>query len=203
MNNNLNISELEISCLFFRCGKSYYYTYKGETYEINKISINKLKEKLTVPFKFRFLALSRAQIEKIVYSFLDKDTDVVYDKIIKHSVLMLEATFIHEKRYVDVYKVSDIGSLFDSANKWYNPFLYKTIDDSSKILIEVTKDYAKNNEGDYYFLSSDLDEVEREFFDSQYVKLECDYVYRIERDINAKKGKTKKNNKLNKIQVVL
>ena len=89
LNNDLNTCELDISVIFFRRGKSYYYTYKGETYEINKISINKLKEKLTVPFKVRFLALSRAQIEKIIYSFLDKDTDVVYDKIIKHVAITL------------------------------------------------------------------------------------------------------------------
>ena len=89
LNNDLNTCELGISVIFFRRGKSYYYTYKGKTYEINKISINKLKEKLTVPFKVRFLALSRAQIEKIIYSFLDKDTDVVYDKIIKHVAITL------------------------------------------------------------------------------------------------------------------
>ena len=188
MNNDLNTSELGISVIFFRRGKSYYYTYKGETYEVNKISINKLKERLTVPFKVRFLALSRAQIEKIIYSFLDKDTDVVYDKIIKHNVLLIEATFIHEKRYVDAYKIPNINSLYGRINKWYNPFLYKVVG-SSKILIEVMKDYVKNNEGDYYFLSSDLDDVEKDFFASQYVKLECDYVYRIEREINDKRNK--------------
>ena len=51
--------------------------------------------------------------------------------------------------------------------------LYKTI------LLEVTKDWVENSEIDYYFLADDLTENEKEFFDSCYEQIRCDFIYNL------------------------
>lgn len=161
-------------------------------YEINAITINKLKEKLNEPFKVQFYAMSRAQIEKVVADLLDNTMDVTIKKINneKDNILRFEATFTQQKRYVEVYKVPNVSSLYSRTTNC-NPFLYTDIN-SKKVLIEVSKEYAKNNADDYYFLFCDLDMAEREFFDSQYAILECDYVYKLEKDLSDKKIKQKR-----------
>lgn len=60
MINGLKNNNLQLSISFYRSEKSSYYKFNGETYEINDITINKLKEKLNVPFKVQFYAISRA-----------------------------------------------------------------------------------------------------------------------------------------------
>lgn len=201
MNNNFRNNDVKLSVSFFRKGKSYYYELNEEIYEINNITINKLKEKLNVPFKVKFYTMSRAQIEKIIAYLLDSTMDVLIKQIAKEKddMLIIEATFVEKKRYIETYKVPNISSLYSRTTSC-NPFLYIN-KNSKKILIEVSKNFAKNNPGDYYFLYYDLDRSERDFFDSQYTKLECDYVYRMEKDLSHKKTKQKiKKNKLkNKI----
>lgn len=59
--------------------------------------------------------------------------------------------------------------------------------------MEVTKDYAKQNKGNYYFMVSDLTEQERTFFDSCYTKLEYDYLYKMHNEpLQISKGKALK-----------
>lgn len=183
LNNEYNIS----SVLFFRDRKSYYYNFNGKIHEINSITINKLKENLSVPFKVEFSDLSRAQIERIIGELLDSTIDVkikkTYDKT--NNLLKFEALFIRQKKYIETYKVPNVSSLY-SRKSDCNPFLYTSIN-SKKILIEVPKDYVKENDGDYYFLSCDLDITEKEFFDSRYTNLEYDYIYKMEKDLSSKK----------------
>lgn len=50
------------------------------------------------------------------------------------------------------------------------------------ILLEVPQDYIKTNEAEYYFLSSDLTEKEKEFFDSCYKQINCNFVYNLNND---------------------
>lgn len=183
LNNEYNIS----SVLFFRDRKSYYYNFNGKIHEINSITINKLKKNLSVPFKVEFSDLSRAQIERIIGELLDSTIDVkikkTYDKT--NNLLKFEALFIRQKKYIETYKVPNVSSLY-SRKSDCNPFLYTSIN-SKKILIEVPKDYVKENDGDYYFLSCDLDITEKEFFDSRYTNLEYDYIYKMEKDLSSKK----------------
>lgn len=187
LSNNLK-NEYDISSvLFFRDRKSYYYNFNGKIHEINSITINKLKENLSVPFKVQFSDLSRAQIERIIGELLDSTIDVkikkIYDKT--NNLLKFEALFIRQKKYIETYKVPNVSSLY-SRKSDCNPFLYTSIN-SKKILIEVPKDYVKENDGDYYFLSCDLDITEKEFFDSRYTNLEYDYIYKMEKDLSSKK----------------
>lgn len=178
---------MNLSVVFFRSGKSYYYKFNGETYEVNAITINKLKEKLSVPFKVQFSGLSRAQIGRVIGDLLDSTIDVkikmINDKT--NNMLKFEALFIRQKKYIGTYKVPNVSSLYSRTTNC-NPYLYTDMN-SKKVLIEVPKDYVKDNKGDYYFLSCDLDIAEREFFDSQYAKLEYDYIYKIEKDLSNKK----------------
>jgi len=187
LGNNLNYEDMNLSVLFFRSGKSYYYKFNGKTYEVNAITINKLKEKLSIPFKVQFSGLSRAQIGRVIGDLLDSTIDVKIKKISAktNNLLKFEALFIRQKKYIETYKVPNISSLYSRKTNC-NPYLYIDIN-SKKVLIEVPKDYAKGNVGDYYFLSCDLDIAEREFFDSQYAKLEYDYIYKLEKDLSDKK----------------
>lgn len=180
-------NDLTKSVLFYRSGKSYYYNFNGKTYEVNAITINKLKEKLSVPFKVQFSGLSRAQIGRVIGDLLDSTIDVKIKKINAetNNLLKYEAIFIRQKKYVEVYKVPNVSSLYSRSTNC-NPFLYTSIK-SKKVLIEVTKEHAKDNKGDYYFLSCDLDLSEKEFFCSLYDKLECDYVYKLENNLSDKK----------------
>lgn len=187
LGNNLNYEDIKSSVLFLRSGKSYYYTFNGKTYEVNAITVNKLKEVLSVPFKVQFSGLSRAQIGRVIGDLLDSTIDVkikmINDKT--NNMLKFEALFIRQKKYIDTYKVPNVSSLYSRTTNC-NPYLYTDMN-SKKVLIEVPKDYVKDNAGDYYFLSCDLDIAEREFFDSQYAKLEYDYIYKIEKDLSNKK----------------
>lgn len=187
MGNNLNNEDKISLVLFFRSGKSYYYNFNGKTYEVNAITINKLKGNLSIPFKVQFSGLSRAQIGRVIGDLLDDTIDVKIKKINAetNNLLKFEALFIRQKKYIDTYKVPNVSSLY-SRTKNCNPYLYTNIN-SKKVLIEVPKDYVKDNDGDYYFLSCDLDMAEREFFDSLYAKLECDYIYKLEKDLSNKK----------------
>lgn len=187
LGNNLNNEDKVSSVLFFRSGKSYHYNFNGKTYEVNAITINKLKEKLSIPFKVQFSGLSRAQIGRVIGDLLDDTIDVKIKKISSetNNLLKYEALFIRQKKYIETYKVPNVSSLYSRKTNC-NPFLYADIN-SKRVLIEVPKDYAKDNAGDYYFLSCDLDISEREFFDSQYAKLEYDYIYKLEKYLSDKK----------------
>ena len=118
---------------------------------------------------------------------LDSTIDVKIKKINTetNNLLKFEALFIRQKKYIETYKVPNVSSLYSRKTNC-NPFLYTNIN-SKKVLIEVPKDYVKDNVGDYYFLSCDLDITEREFFDSQYTNLEYDYIYKMEKDLSSKK----------------
>ena len=187
MSNNSNYEKFNSSVLFFRSGKSYYYNFNGYTHKVNAITINKLKEKLILPFNVLFSGLSRAQIGRIIGSLLDNTTNVEIKKINdkKNNILRFEAIFTRQIKYIDTYKVPNVSSLYSRTTNC-NPFLYTNIN-SNKVLIEVPKDYAKDNIENCYFLSCDLDSSEKQFFDSQYTELEYDYIYKLEKNFNTKK----------------
>lgn len=186
MNSNLNYECIGKPVLFFRKGKSYYYNFNGKTCEVNAITINKLKENLSIPFKVQFSGLSKAQTGRIIVALLDNTMDVKIKKINTETsnLLKFEATFIRQKKYVEVYKVPNVSSLYSRTTNC-NPFLYTTIN-SRKALVEVTKDDVKDNIENCYFLSCELDLSEKEFFASLYDKLECDYVYKLEKNLKRK-----------------
>ena len=187
MSNNSNYEKFNSSVLFFRSGKSYYYNFNGYTHEVNAITINKLKEKLILPFNVLFSGLSRAQIGRIIGSLLDNTTNVEIKKINdkKNNILRFEAIFTRQIKYIDTYKVPNVSSLYSRTTNC-NPFLYTNIN-SNKVLIEVPKDYAKDNIENCYFLSCDLDSSEKQFFDSKYTKLKYEYIYKLEKNFNTKK----------------
>lgn len=188
----LNKETLKLSIIFFKKGKSYYFKYDNEICsEVTSYNINKLKEHLNSPFKVKFIGMSKSEIKKIIAYLLDDTMEVSIKKINseKENLLIFEASFIHSTRIIEAYKVPNESCLYGRSTNC-NPFLYTEIN-GKKVLIETTKDYAKNNVGDYYFLSCDLSVAEKTFFDSSYTKLEYDYLYRIETEFNDKKTKQK------------
>lgn len=128
MDNNLNYECMSTPVLFFRSGKSYYYNFNGKTYEVNAITINKLKENLSVPFKVWFSGLSKAQMGRITGDLLDNTMDIKMQKINDKTsnLLKFEVTFIRKKKYVEVYKVPNVSSLYSRITNC-NPFLYTII----------------------------------------------------------------------------
>lgn len=189
---NLNCV-LETSVVFFRQGKSYYFKYNDQlSKKINSYTINKLKESLNVPFKVQFVGVSRVAIARIISNLLDNTMDVLIKRIKNNedSLLRYEAIFVEQKKYVNAYKVLNKSNFYGRTLNC-NPFLYIEINEK-KVLIETTKDYAKNNTCDYYFIADELDEKEQEFFDKCYTELECDYIYRIDNQLNNKEVKPKR-----------
>jgi len=100
MINNFKNDDIKLSVSFFRNGRSYYYKLNGEIYEINIITINKLKEKLNIPFKAEFSGMSRAQIAKIIAKLLDSTMDVSIEQISKeeNNILRFETNFVKKKK---------------------------------------------------------------------------------------------------------
>lgn len=181
-----------ISVVFFRQGKSYYFKYNDEACEeIKSYTLNKLREHLNIPFKVKFIGMSKAQVGRVIRTLLDNTTDVSIKKINseKDNLLRYEANFFHSKKTIGVYKVPNESCLYGKTFNC-NPFLYIETDDK-KVLIEVSKTYAKNNIESCYFMVEDLSKLEQTFFDSCYTELECDYVYRIERTLSTGNQKVK------------
>ena len=104
MGNNLKYKDMNSSVLFFRGSvNSCYYKFNGKTFEANPITINKLKEELSAPFKVKFHGLSRAQVGKVIGYLLDNTMDVKIKKINTKEnnniyIMKFEALFIRQKK---------------------------------------------------------------------------------------------------------
>lgn len=158
---------------FFRNGKRYYYIFENKEYEISEVSLNKLKEKIKLPFVAKFNLLSVSQVQKICgrlkfdnvqYSFQSNDGN-------------FEVHFFEKKHFVDAYCIVS-KSCMCGRNPNCKAYILTKFDNKN-ILMEVTQDYINNNDCMYYFLHSELTQDERAFFSNVYERLEIDYVYNI------------------------
>lgn len=156
----------------FRDGKTYYYKYAEEKHEIDYINLEKLINNVTLPFKIVFNNMSVAQRDKIISRFLS--TGVTY-QVTKIEGNKIEYVFSKIKHIVHAYKIPSKTCL-EGRQEITKPYILRTIGEE-KILIEVTKDYIRNSEEQFYFLYSELSEKERKFFEPVYTKIECDYIY--------------------------
>ena len=90
------------------------------------------------------------------------------------------------KNTIEIFKIPHIRNFEGRAND-INPYvivnLYNMV-----VLLEVPKEYAiaNFNNQNYYFLASDLSNIEQRFFSDFYTILEYDYLYRI--DYNYQKN---------------
>ena len=187
-NKNLNLYNV----IFYRKGKNHFFLYNNTEYEVNKISMNKLKQSLKLPFIVKFYALSKAQIQRTIRDLIDEGTDFKIYKVNKEDNKVLEyaASFFENKKTIDVYKVPNLNTLYGRSND-INPYMLTTLN-NKKVLIEVTKDHVKKNEGEYYFLASELTEEERTSFDNFHKKIECDYIYELSEYFKEGNQKVKK-----------
>ena len=81
------------------------------------------------------------------------------------------------------------SSCLYGRSKNCNPYILTSMS-NKVVLLEVLKDYIKTNEIEYYFLASDLTVSEKEFFDSCYTQINCDFVYNLNNDIEIEKQKS-------------
>ncbi len=158
----------------YREGKTYYYEYENETEVIDIFNIEKLVNRVKLPFKIKFKNLSVAQRDKIISKFLS--TEVTY-QITNVEGNEIEFLFSKMKHTIHAYAIPSKVCL-EGRSEITKPYVLRTIGDQ-KILMEVTKDYIRNSDEQYYFLYAELSEKERTFFDPVYRKLECDYVYQL------------------------
>ena len=165
--------------IFFRKGKSHYYKYDEKVSEVNAWTINLLKESLTLPYKVEFVECSRAEIGKIVSDLYDTGVEVKGEigDITPNHALHYIITFSEKTNTIEAIRIPYISNFYGRTNN-INPYTIIELN-GKKVLLEVTKDYAKQNEGTYYFLVDDLTEQERTFFDAFYTKLEYDYLYKL------------------------
>ena len=179
MDENNDFEKIKSKVLFYREGINYYFKFNNKNYECNSISINKLKEQLILPYKISFYGMSRAQLGKVLSKLLDNTTDVNFQRVIKgkDNILRFEVIFFEKKKIIDAYKMSNLSCLYGRANNC-NPYILTSISNKD-VLLEVSKDYVKTNELEYYFLASDLTPDEKESFDSCYRQINCDFVYNL------------------------
>ena len=179
MDENNDFEKIKSKVLFYREGINYYIKFNNKNYECNSISINKLKEQLILPYKISFYGMSRAQLGKVLSKLLDNTTDVNFQRVIKgkDNILRFEVIFFEKKKIIDAYKMSNLSCLYGRANNC-NPYILTSISNKD-VLLEVSKDYVKTNELEYYFLASDLTPDEKESFDSCYRQINCDFVYNL------------------------
>lgn len=171
---------------FFRNGKRYYYIFENQEYEVNEITINKLKSKLKLPFVLKFKGMSISQVQKVCSKLKYDNMKYLFNSSNNQFVV----NCFEEKRFVDVYHLFDKSCMF-SRNPNCKVYILNKLGDKN-ILMEVTRDYINNTNVDYYFLHSELTSEEREFFCVAYERIEVDYVYNITyEDENVQRRKRK------------
>lgn len=162
--------------IFYRNGKTYYYVYDNKEYFVNEISINKLKEKLKLPFTIIFEGMSISQVQKVCGKLNFSNVQYSFQTVNNG----YKVYFFERKKFIDSYLMSSKTCLY-GRNPNCKPYILNNIGDK-RVLMEVTQDFINNNECDYYFLHSELTQDERDFFCSLYERLEVDYVYNIALD---------------------
>ena len=191
MNNNV-IESYDV--IFYRKGKSYYFIYKNNEFEVNSENMEKLSSLLKSPYIIKFYGLSKAQIGRTIRSLLKDQDDFKLYRVKKENSRVKEyaASFYENKNtLVEVYKVPNKQVLVSRASKT-NPYMLTKFNNEN-VLMEVPKDYIKRNSGDFYFLPEDLTDCEKIAFKECLTKIECEYVYNFS---NYKYGnKNKKKNK--------
>lgn len=171
---------------FFRNGKRYYYIFENQEYEVNEITINKLKSKLKLPFVLKFEGMSISQVQKVCSKLKYDNMKYLFNSSNNQFVV----NCFEEKRFVDVYHLFDKSCML-SRNPNCKVYILNKLGDKN-ILMEVTRDYINNTNVDYYFLHSELTSEEREFFCVAYERIEVDYVYNITyEDENVQRRKRK------------
>lgn len=189
MDKKNDFEKLETKVLFYRKGKNYYFKFNNKKYECSSTNINKLKEQLLLPYKISFYGMSRSQLGRVLSNLLDNTIDVKFqrERNENDNILRFEAIFFEKKRVIEVYKMSNSSCLY-GRSKNCNPYILTSMS-NKVILLEVPKDYIKTNEVEYYFLSSDLTEKEKEFFESCYTQINCDFVYNLNNDLEIENQK--------------
>ena len=133
---------------FFRNGKRYYYIFENQEYEVNEITINKLKSKLKLPFVLKFEGMSISQVQKVCSKLKYDNMKYLFNSSDNQFVV----NCFMEKTFVDVYHLFNKSCVF-SRNPNCKVYILNRLDDKH-ILMEVTRDYIINHESDYYFLHS-------------------------------------------------
>lgn len=173
---NESFGNLDIPLLFYKKDNKCYCSINERSYEVNTIFINKLREQLVLPFNIEFIGLSKKESARIIEYFAD---DTITTELRIYSNIIL-ATFYKSIKYIDVYKVPNINSLYTRVNNC-NPYLY-TNTTLGNILIELPKEVARERLDDCYFLASDLKSSEKEYLDLLHKKVPCEHIYRLEKN---------------------
>lgn len=105
-NKDIGYDEISSKVLFYRMGKSYYFSFENKSYICDSININKLKERLVLPYKISFSGMSRAQIFKVISRFIDDNVNVKLKDTTKKNdkTFHFEALFCLSPKRLDEYK---------------------------------------------------------------------------------------------------
>ena len=169
--------------LFFNYSNKYYCKHDDITSKVDDLTFDILKRNLILPYEVEFVGYSKFEVSRVILDLYEKELEVqVKERNIGYKDdYHLIVTFKEKKNIIDAYKIPNINSFYGRTNN-INPYTITNLN-SKKILLEVTKDYAKQNEDDYYFLADELTEEERVIFDDFYTELEYDYLYKLQDEI--------------------
>ena len=172
MDNNI-----DVDFIIYMINNEYWYKKDSINDKLTPWNLNKLRFKLKYPFKIGFYDIDKVSIKYITSLFLDNDIDISFNKkFVDDGATGFDVvTFSKERQVINCYFIDDKCLLYGRVNN-PNPYLLTEIN-NFLVLMEVSKDYAKENEGKYYFLENDLTLEEKDSLDVLYRKIIVDNVY--------------------------
>ncbi len=161
--------------------------YRGIDYSLN--DIDKIRECIKLPIEIYFSGYSKSFVCNFLSEFVETTTDISLMLTSKEKKTYI-ANLKEKKNTIGVISIPYKCNLYGRVNN-NNPYKYTQID-GKNILLEVTKDYAKSNDGDYYFIANELSSYEQRFFSDFYKELKVDYLYKLNDYENKKSLKKRK-----------
>jgi len=181
--------------VFYKYNGKDYYRCNGEEGIFNNHCIDDFKEKLLLPIEIYFVGYSKNYVFNFLSKFVDNTTDISLLLTSKERKTYI-ANLKEKEKTIGVISIPYKCNMYGRVNN-NNPYKYTQID-GKNILLEVTKDYAKSNDGNYYFIANELSSYEQKFFSDCYQELKVDYLYKLN-DYNNKRTLKKRKIKVHKL----
>lgn len=166
--------------IFYKEDKTIYLKYNNSIEKVDSNVIYSLRERLLLPYRLEFIGLSRSQVSHIISDFYDYGVSISGEKIDdqQNNGLHYVISFSEQRHVIRAIPVSNQFCSKYGQSHNVNPYIVIDLN-GKRLLLEVPREYVKQNEGNYYYLAEDISENEIALHNG-YVKIEYDYLYRIQ-----------------------
>ena len=167
------------SIILYERKNNYYAEIDGITHSLNANSLKEIKKLMTLPFKIEFISMNLEEVRRVILNIYQMGMEVTISEVTSY---VYEVEFKERKNIIGAYRIIDVESLYNT-DKNADPYTLAFLGGGKTALLGVTKDYAKQNEGNYYFLDRDLSTEDKKRLQSFYTEVEYDYLYNYEYDL--------------------